>query len=188
MHKTANSKLLELLNLDQVSKKTLDHVSHVDMGLIWQLANPTPEEGMRRDGSEYRRSDYLDKICDAIFTPLWWKPFPPFQWQVWRMKSMIDRQQNMSTSQIVKRSCWIQQTSVQETRSDCKSLWRISLKHMLIDCEVTSDTARLRNQPTWPWAWWATDMFSSIQRKIQCSLCLCQTEDQQLHWGFCTDS
>lgn len=64
------SKLLELLKLDPVSEKPRDHVSLVDMGLIWRLATPTPEDGesQKRDSSEYHWGDYLDKICAMIFS------------------------------------------------------------------------------------------------------------------------
>ena len=70
MRKTAKSKLLELFNLDTVAEKPRDHISLVDMGLIWRLASPTPEdrEAGKRDGSEYCWSDYLDKICAIILS------------------------------------------------------------------------------------------------------------------------
>lgn len=69
MRKTAKSKLLELFTLDLVTNKPQNHVSLVDMGLIWRLATPTPEdrETTKRDGSHYRWKNYLDKICDIIF-------------------------------------------------------------------------------------------------------------------------
>ncbi|KAJ8380935.1 hypothetical protein SKAU_G00017130 [Synaphobranchus kaupii] len=40
------------------------------MGLIWRLATPTSEdrEARKRDGSEYRWSDYLSKICAIILS------------------------------------------------------------------------------------------------------------------------
>ena len=68
MRKTAKSKLLQLFNLDPVAEKPRDYISLVDMGLIWRLATPTPDgrEARRRDGSEYRWNDYLDKICTII--------------------------------------------------------------------------------------------------------------------------
>jgi hypothetical protein len=70
MIKTVKSKLLELFKLDPVIEKPRDHVSLVDMGLIWRLATPTPEdrESGKRDGSEYHWGDYLDKICAMIFS------------------------------------------------------------------------------------------------------------------------
>ena len=70
MHKTAKSKLLELFNLDPVDEEPENFVSLVDMGLIWRLATPTPEdrETRKRDGSEYRWSDYLDKISNIILS------------------------------------------------------------------------------------------------------------------------
>lgn len=38
--------------------------------MIWQLATPTPEdhEARKRDGTDYRWSDYLDKICAIILS------------------------------------------------------------------------------------------------------------------------
>ena len=70
MRKTAKSKLLEVFSLEPVDEEPQDHVSLVDMGLIWRLATPTPDdrEARKRDGSEYCWSDYLDKICAIIFS------------------------------------------------------------------------------------------------------------------------
>ena len=70
MRITAKSKLLDLLNLDPIAEKPRDHVSLVDMGLIWRLAIPTPDdrEASKQDGSEYRWSDYLDKISSIILS------------------------------------------------------------------------------------------------------------------------
>ena len=70
MRKTVKSKLLELFNLDPVPEKPNDHISLVDMGLIWRLATPTSEdrEAKKRDGSEYRWSNYLEKICAIILS------------------------------------------------------------------------------------------------------------------------
>lgn len=67
---TSKSKLLMLFNLDPVPEKPQDYVSLMDMGLIWQLATPTPEdhEARRRDGSQYCWSDYLNKICTIIIS------------------------------------------------------------------------------------------------------------------------
>ena len=69
MRKTVKSKLLEIFNLDPVTDAPQDYISIVDMGLIWRLATPTPEdrEARKQDGSEYRWSDYLHKICAIIF-------------------------------------------------------------------------------------------------------------------------
>ncbi|KAJ4921109.1 hypothetical protein JOQ06_022699 [Pogonophryne albipinna] len=44
MRKTVKSKLLKLFNLDPVIEDPRDHCSLVDMGLIWRLATPTPED------------------------------------------------------------------------------------------------------------------------------------------------
>lgn len=44
MHKTVKSKLLELFSLEPVPEVPQNHVSLVDMGLIWRLATPTPED------------------------------------------------------------------------------------------------------------------------------------------------
>ena len=64
------SKLLEVFTLEPVLEKPQNHVSLVDMGMIWQLATPTPEdrEVRKRDGSEYCWIDYLHKICAIIFS------------------------------------------------------------------------------------------------------------------------
>ena len=70
MHKTCKSKLLQEFTLDPVSKKPHNHISLVDMGLIWRLATPSSEdrEAKKRDGSQYRWSNYLDKICNMVIS------------------------------------------------------------------------------------------------------------------------
>lgn len=52
MRKTCKSKLLHLFNKDPVPEKPRNLISLVDMGLIWRLATPTPEdrEATKRDG------------------------------------------------------------------------------------------------------------------------------------------
>jgi len=70
---------LSMYNVDgsmrKASKSTLlqqprDHISLVDMGLMWRLATPTEEdrEASKRDGSQYRWRNYLGKICCIIFS------------------------------------------------------------------------------------------------------------------------
>ena len=68
MRKTCKSMLLQLFSVEPVTEITQGYISLVDMGLIWRLATPTPEdhEAKRRDGSEYRWIDYLDKIFVII--------------------------------------------------------------------------------------------------------------------------
>ena len=41
---TVNSELIQLFNLDCVAEKPQCHISLVDIGLVWQLANQTPED------------------------------------------------------------------------------------------------------------------------------------------------
>ena len=70
MRKTCKSKLLQLFSMEPVTEIPQGYISLVDMGLIWRLATPTPEdrEAKRRDGSEYRWIDYLDKILVIIIS------------------------------------------------------------------------------------------------------------------------
>ena len=70
MHKTCKSKLLQHFALDPVSEKPHQYISIIDMGLIWRLATPSQEdrEAKKRDGSEYKWSDYLDKICSMVIS------------------------------------------------------------------------------------------------------------------------
>ena len=41
-----------------------EYISLVDMGFIWRLATPSPEdfESKKQDGPEYQWSDYPEKI------------------------------------------------------------------------------------------------------------------------------
>ena len=70
MRKIVKRKLLELFTLQPVTEEPQNHMSLVDMGLIWRLATLTPEdrEARKRDGSEYCWIDYLHKICAIIFS------------------------------------------------------------------------------------------------------------------------
>ncbi len=44
MRKTCKSKLLEFFDLDPVVRNPHNYVGLVDMGLIWRLVTPTPED------------------------------------------------------------------------------------------------------------------------------------------------
>ena len=70
MRKTVKSKLLEHFDLEPVEEVPQEYVGLVDMGLIWRLATPTPEdrETKKRDGSDYCWGDYLNKICMILFS------------------------------------------------------------------------------------------------------------------------
>lgn len=70
MRKTMKSKLLDQFTLDPVVQEPENYISIVDMGMIWRLATPTPEdrETKTRDGSKYCWKDYLEKICKIIFS------------------------------------------------------------------------------------------------------------------------
>ena len=67
---TTKSKLLEKLNMSNVIPELPgDYSSIVDMGMIWRLATPTPEdrESARRDGRQYLWLDYLDKVVNLAY-------------------------------------------------------------------------------------------------------------------------
>jgi len=70
MRKASKSTLLHMFNLDPIPQEPLDHISLLDMGLMWRLATPAQEdrEASKRDGSQYRWRDYLEKICCIIFS------------------------------------------------------------------------------------------------------------------------
>ena len=67
MRKTCKSKLLEFFDLDPVVRNPHNYVGLVDMGLIWRLVTPTPEdrEAKKWDGSLYCWSK---KNCSLIFS------------------------------------------------------------------------------------------------------------------------
>jgi hypothetical protein len=60
--------MLELFNWDPVAKIPRDHVSIIDMGLIWRPATPASDDCEARnwDGEDYAWKDYLDKICAIV--------------------------------------------------------------------------------------------------------------------------
>ena len=69
--KTTKSKLLETLNMSNVIPELqADYSSIVDMGMIWHLAIPTPEdrESAKRDGRQYLWKDYLDKVVNLAYS------------------------------------------------------------------------------------------------------------------------
>ena len=55
MRKTQKSKLLEKFLLTPVLEVPREYVSLIDMGYIWRLSTPTPEdkESLRKDGLDY---------------------------------------------------------------------------------------------------------------------------------------
>ena len=68
MRKSCKSNLLQEFKLDPVAETPVDHISIVDMGMIWRMATPSKEdrETKRRDGRSYLWNDYLDKICSMV--------------------------------------------------------------------------------------------------------------------------
>lgn len=101
MCKTVKSKLLEFFNLDPITEEPKDQITLVDMGLNWRLAIPTLEdcESRKRDDSEYPWSDYLDKICSDAMLML-----KLTYSSASRLMSMIVKQQNIQTSQMLSSS------------------------------------------------------------------------------------
>jgi len=39
----------------------------VDMGMIWRMATPSPEDRQTLDGTSYKWSDYFHKVTSIIF-------------------------------------------------------------------------------------------------------------------------
>jgi len=39
----------------------------VDMGMIWKMATPSPEDFQTQDGASYKWSDYFHKVTSIIF-------------------------------------------------------------------------------------------------------------------------
>ena len=70
MHKSCKSKILQKFMLEPVLENPHNYISLIDMGLIWHLATPTHDdrESKKRDGSQYRWNDYLDKICNIVMS------------------------------------------------------------------------------------------------------------------------
>lgn len=68
MRKTAKSKLLDFFDLKTVSQPSSEYIALVDMGLLFRLATPTPEdrEIKRRNGIGYKWDDYLGKISSIL--------------------------------------------------------------------------------------------------------------------------
>ena len=141
MRKTAKSKLLDLFNRDPVAENPTGHISLVDMGLIWRLATPTPEdcEARKRDGSAgvttWIRSALLSFHAMLMHTSSSLSTTSMTFPSASRMMSMIDGQQNIHTFQMFSPSQEIHSQELlsstnswsdQETRSACRSLGRNS--------------------------------------------------------------
>ena len=45
-----------------------NHVAIVNMGLIWRLANPSADNRIKADGTNYTRRDYADQLFDLILS------------------------------------------------------------------------------------------------------------------------
>ena len=66
MRKVQKSKLQEKLTMTAVEEPDV-YTSIVDMGLIWHLAAPTPEDREKGDGAKYTSEDYAEKVvCSVI--------------------------------------------------------------------------------------------------------------------------
>ena len=63
MRKTTKCKLVDHMNFQPV-RRTIQFTSIIEMSLIWRLATPTADdrEVKRRDGTECKWRDYLEKI------------------------------------------------------------------------------------------------------------------------------
>ena len=68
MHKASKCPLLGFFKLDVLESEPEEYISIVDMGLIWRKASPTSEdwETKKRDGSDYKWKEYLDKVCNIL--------------------------------------------------------------------------------------------------------------------------
>ena len=68
MHKASKCPLLGFFKLDVLESGPEEYISIVDMGLIWRKASPTSEdwETKKRDGSDYKWKEYLDKVCNIL--------------------------------------------------------------------------------------------------------------------------
>ena len=63
--KVQKSKLLEKLSLDPVNAPQF-YTALVDVGLIWHLATPTPEDREKRDGTVFTWGDYIDTVICIV--------------------------------------------------------------------------------------------------------------------------
>ena len=106
MWKIVKSKLFEQFNLDPVTEELEDHISCIDMGMIWHLATLTHDdcEARKRDGSGSGMVQTTGWLSLQVHWPLekdiWLHPFticrrnshhpcqwqirPPVQYQGWR--------------------------------------------------------------------------------------------------------
>jgi len=64
--KTQKSKLIQKLFLQPVSLQE-SYTALVDMGMIWRMATPSPEDCQTQDGTSYKWSDYFHKVTSIIF-------------------------------------------------------------------------------------------------------------------------
>ena len=64
--KTQKSKLIQKFSLHPVDLQE-PYIALVDMGMIWRMATPTPEDRQTQDGTPYKWSDYVQKVSSTIF-------------------------------------------------------------------------------------------------------------------------
>ena len=68
MRKTSKCTLANEMDLQPLTQPPKQYIGIVDKGLIWHLATPTADdrEEKKRDGSDYKWGDYLEKIGTII--------------------------------------------------------------------------------------------------------------------------
>jgi len=64
--KTQKSKLIQKLFIQPVSLQE-SYAALVDMGMVWRMATPSPEDRQTQDGTLYKWSDYFHKVTSIIF-------------------------------------------------------------------------------------------------------------------------
>jgi len=64
--KTQKGKLIQKLFLQPVSLQE-SYTALVDMGMIWRMATPSPEDHQTQDGTSYKWSDYFHKVTSIVF-------------------------------------------------------------------------------------------------------------------------
>ena len=68
MRKTQKSKITERMKKDPVDLSSSEFISVIDMGFLWRISSPTPDDRdvVRRSSRNYTWGDYANKVVSLL--------------------------------------------------------------------------------------------------------------------------